>query len=165
MQPSLEPSAVRRPIPKAPFILLSKCLADKSPSRFPNGVPIGIDVSLQSFPTHRQGTVAIHFGFEARGGLSRYVMGAFELTYFVTALHRTVGDRDALSAVWAWASGCHLSSVFGEGVAEWVAGQLWHVNRGDLLTFKFRAMGEETKKFCTRGFSSEISGTVCWRPC
>jgi hypothetical protein len=60
--------------------------------------------------------VAVRSGFEARGGLPRDVVGSLELTYFVTALHRTVSDRDVLSAVLAWASGCHLS-VFGGGVA------------------------------------------------
>jgi hypothetical protein len=45
-------------------------------------------------------SVAVRSGFEARGELPRDVMGSFELMYFVMALHRTVGDCDALSAVW-----------------------------------------------------------------
>jgi hypothetical protein len=57
--------------------------------------------------------------------------------YFVMALHRTVGDHDALSAVWPGhlVATCHRFLV--EAWLGAIAGQLWLIDSEDILTLGF----------------------------
>jgi hypothetical protein len=68
--------------------------------------------------------------------------GFFRTHVHYMALHRTVGNHDALSDVWAGHLVANLSSVLGGGMAGAVAGQLWIVDRERRFDIRLRAMGE-----------------------